>query len=397
MIVGADQWAAIRSEPLYRPSLIEEAKRQDGLIAEPSIMGWFVDLWLELKEFSEFRAVNRIAVALFDTASGRLYTDCEVGDSPVSLSGYQVDLAQCASLLDLAYAGGERVLNRTRAPTDLSAQHTKRLWRAGFRASYTFTIGRLPVLGGFIFVNSFEPDAFQPSLIRRLSPYVRLIAERVRREANRARVMSAAIRAAQCIGARRDNETGAHLVRMGLISGVLAARAAEVYGLSREDVRHIREYAPLHDLGKVAIPDEILFKTGRLTPAEFEVMKTHVSHGANTVCQLVDMLGADDYPELRFLFEVVAFHHETLDGLGYPFGISGDRIPPSTRIVTVADIFDALTSERAYKERWPVDRAVSELALMRDQGKLCPVAVGALIEALPEVVTIHEAHMDETG
>jgi putative two-component system response regulator len=147
----------------------------------------------------------------------------------------------------------------------------------------------------------------------------------------------------------RDDDTGEHTKRVGQTS----ARIAEALGWSEADVELIRRAAPLHDVGKIAISDLILLKPGKLTPQEFENMKTHTALGAK-------MLSGGRFPLLQLAEQIALTHHERWDGSGY-IGLREDSIPIAGRIVTVADVFDALTSERPYKRAWPADEAIAEI------------------------------------
>ncbi len=148
----------------------------------------------------------------------------------------------------------------------------------------------------------------------------------------------------------RDDMTGEHTRRVG----DLAARIAAYLGLPPDEVALIREAGPLHDVGKIGIPDTILLKPGRITPEEFEQMKTHTTIGAKIL--------SSGHSALVRLAEVIALsHHERWDGTGYPLGLSAEAISLPARIVAVADVFDALTHERPYKEAWPVAKAVAEI------------------------------------
>jgi HD-GYP domain-containing protein (c-di-GMP phosphodiesterase class II) len=169
----------------------------------------------------------------------------------------------------------------------------------------------------------------------------------------------------------RDDETGEHTRRVA----DLAAPLGEALGMSHEDVLLLHQAAPLHDVGKIAIPDCILLKPGRLTPDEFAQMKTHTTLGA-------DML-AGGAGALMKMAEVIALtHHERWDGSGYPDGLAGESIPLPGRIVAVADVFDALTHARPYKQAWPLDDAVREIAAQAGR-QFDPAAVDAFLRLLP--------------
>lgn len=136
----------------------------------------------------------------------------------------------------------------------------------------------------------------------------------------------------------RDEETGAHIKRIGLYSALMA----ETLGWNAAAVDDIRHAAPMHDVGKIAIPDSILGKPGKLTAEEFEVMKRHTTIGAK-------ILGDSEIPMLQTAAEIALCHHEKWDGSGYPRGLAGEVIPESGRIVAVVDVFDALVHKRVYK------------------------------------------------
>ena len=150
----------------------------------------------------------------------------------------------------------------------------------------------------------------------------------------------------------RDSETGAHLERVRsycrLLAQALRAQPRFQSVLGDSFVRLIYETSPLHDIGKVAIPDSILLKPSRLTPEEFEVMKTHTVHGARTLAAAASQFPNADF--LRMAHDIALCHHERYNGSGYPHGLAGEAIPLCGRIVALADVYDALTSKRVYKD-----------------------------------------------
>ena len=148
----------------------------------------------------------------------------------------------------------------------------------------------------------------------------------------------------------RDDETGGHTQRVGRTAGLIA----QSLGLDDETVDMIRHAAPLHDVGKIGIPDRILLKPGRLTDEEFELIKAHVEIGGR-------ILSNSASPLLNDAAIIALTHHERWDGTGYLGGLSGKQIPVAGRIVAIADVFDALTHDRPYKDAWPMDRALAEI------------------------------------
>jgi putative two-component system response regulator len=159
----------------------------------------------------------------------------------------------------------------------------------------------------------------------------------------------------------RDPETGAHLERVRNYSRILAQHLATTdrfrAQINAEYIHLIYLTSPLHDIGKVGIPDSVLLKPGPLTQAEFEIMKTHTTLGARTLDQAVRQ-----FPRVTFLQmgrDIALSHHERFDGTGYPRGDRGDAIPLSARIVALADVYDALTSRRVYKDAFEHDQSFS--------------------------------------
>lgn len=168
----------------------------------------------------------------------------------------------------------------------------------------------------------------------------------------------------------RDDETRQHTARVGEIS----ARIAAVMGLPDHVVDVIRLAAPLHDLGKIGMPDDILLKLGKLTEAEFGLMQQHTTIGAR-------ILSGSTHAILQTAEQIALTHHERWDGCGYLHGLRGDDIPLASRIVAVADVFDALTHRRPYKEPWPVDHALDEIERLQGH-QFDPRVVAALRQVI---------------
>jgi putative two-component system response regulator len=167
----------------------------------------------------------------------------------------------------------------------------------------------------------------------------------------------------------RDDQTGEHTRRVGHMAALLAREL----GLSDQEAELIRQAAPLHDLGKIGIPDGVLMKPGRLTPEEFATMKTHTEIGAR-------LLSGSRFPLLRLAQEIARTHHEWWNGAGY-FGLVGEAIPLASRIVSVADTFDAITHDRPYRAAAPIRAALDELR--REAGRqFDPQVVDAMARVL---------------
>lgn len=189
----------------------------------------------------------------------------------------------------------------------------------------------------------------------------------------------------------RDPETGAHLERVRSFSRILAQHLSKHERYRRivdgKFIRLIFQTSPLHDMGKLAIPDTVLLKPGRLSDREFQIMKSHTTLGAQTLDAALER-----FPEARFLQmarEIVACHHERFDGTGYPGGLSGEDIPLSARIVALADVYDALTSKRVYKEAFAHE--VARSIIENESGShFDPDVVAAFMENEYLFAEIHE-------
>jgi len=189
----------------------------------------------------------------------------------------------------------------------------------------------------------------------------------------------------------RDPETGAHLERVQCFSRILAQHMAglEQYRdqIDAEFIRLIYLTSPLHDIGKVGIPDSVLLKPGRLSDREFEIMKTHAAIGAQTLAAALAK-----FPEARFLkmaCDIAATHHERWDGRGYPAGKGGEDIPLCGRIVTLADVYDALTSKRVYKDAF--QHEIARSIIVEESGShFDPSVVDAFLACEEQFVAVRE-------
>ncbi len=176
----------------------------------------------------------------------------------------------------------------------------------------------------------------------------------------------------------KDEDTGDHIMRMSRYSALIA----EKLGLSANEVQNILYAASMHDVGKIGIPDSILMKPGKLTDEEFGTMKTHSVIGAN-------ILAYSKAEILKLAEQIAISHHEKWNGKGYPQGLGGDNIPLAVRIVGLADVFDALTSKRPYKDPFPVEVAID--IIKKERGEhFDPDVVDVFLENIDEIVKIKE-------
>ena len=194
----------------------------------------------------------------------------------------------------------------------------------------------------------------------------------------------------------RDNETGGHILRTQNFVRVLAEHIASLgkanYQLNEETIDLLYKSAPLHDVGKVGIPDAILLKPGKLTDEEFTIMKTHAQIGADALKVAEDQLGSNSF--LQIAREISLSHHEKWDGSGYPYGLKGEDIPLSGRLMALADVYDALTTKRVYKPAFSHEKAKA-IILEGNGSHFDPTVIDAFLALEQDFIAIAKAYQDE--
>jgi HD-GYP domain-containing protein (c-di-GMP phosphodiesterase class II) len=307
-------------------------------------------------------AVDRIAVAVYEPRTDLLKTLVASDLEANPLSHYEAKLADCGSLVEVVEQGRPRVIQDLAVleATDAS-EHTRRILDAGYRASFTKAMKINNRFFGFVFFDSRAAGAFGTGVLGDLELYAHLISLIVVNEVAAIRTLLAAIRTAREMTNQRDAETGAHVDRMARYSRLIALELAQDHGFDDEYLEHVFLFAPLHDIGKLAVADRILLKPGRLSEEEVRVMRSHVARGQELVDSMLQNFGLDSFQHIEMLRNIVLCHHEALDGSGYPRGLRGSEIPIEARIIAVADVFDAMTSERPYKGAWSNQQAFSAL------------------------------------
>jgi HD-GYP domain-containing protein (c-di-GMP phosphodiesterase class II) len=341
-----------------------------------------------------FPVVDRIACVLYEQQEDLLKTFVNSTREGVAISGYEFRLSDSRSLSNLAEQGKSRVLDDIPAAVHGNSLHSVWLLKEGYRSSLTVPLFDHHHFIGFIFYDSREPGAFTPEVQRNLSLYSKLINMTISSELNVVRSITASAQVAREFANLRDFETGSHLERMAHYARLIAKDLATSHHLSDEFIEHLFLFAPLHDIGKIGIPDSVLLKAGRLDPEERQIMETHVQKGIDVLDRLIGEFGLNELPDSAMMVNVVASHHECLDGSGYPKGLMRDQIPLEARIIAVADIFDALTTHRPYKEPWTVEAAIGELERLVQLGKIDADCVSALKRHPEEVNAIRLRYPD---
>ena len=301
----------------------------------------------------KYPQVQRLAVALYDQGSDWVKTFVAVEDQANALPHYHAKLSETTWLQAVATSQSPRVIADFSVFEHSRKRHVEALLAAGYRSSYTLPMCVNGYFFGFIFFNSRQPNVFSNALLNELDMLGHLASLMVYQERSNVRTLLATLKSAMNMTHARDPETGNHLERMSRYARLITQGLAEKHNLDDSFVEHVYLFAPLHDLGKITIPDAVLLKPGQLDSEETTVMRAHSRAGLELVDQLLGNFGLAGVSQVQMLRNIILHHHELVDGSGYPDGLIAEQIPLESRIVTVADVFDALTSERPYKQPWP--------------------------------------------
>jgi len=345
--------------------------------------------------YADLDFVDRISVAAYDPATDLLKTFLASSPGRNDLVRYESRLADSPSLGDILAAGRSRVVNDLDIFRRNPHVHTSIIAETGFKSSYTVPMYFDGAFWGFIFFNSRTRGPLKKSALRTLDVYAHLISAVVTAEMLAVRILASAVKTAHDLVHYRDPETGAHIDRVSRYARLIAQHLAATGVASLDDatIERIFEFAPLHDLGKLAMPDRILLKPGRLSDAERNEMKQHTLRGRAIIESIVHNFGLEQLDGLDLLRHIAEFHHENMDGSGYPHGLHGSEIPLEARIVAVADVFDALTSARPYKPTWNNDETFAWLRKLA-RSKFDENCVEALIFNAQKVKEIQRQFQD---
>ncbi|MCX7170136.1 MAG: HD domain-containing protein [Proteobacteria bacterium] len=313
--------------------------------------------------YAQIEFVERIAVVAYEPAADLLKTFLASSPGRNSLVRYEARLADSPSLAQILKAGRPRMVNDLALFHQGRHLHTRVIEEEGYRWSYTVPMYLDGTFWGFIFFNARNPGALAEPTMHTLDVYAHLISTIVTAEMLSVRILSAAVKTAHDMVQFRDPETGAHIDRMARYARLIAQHLAATGAAELDDavIEHIFEFAPLHDIGKLALPDRILLKPAPLSAGEREEMKQHTVRGLGIIEAIAHNFGLEHLDGLDLLRHIAESHHETMDGAGYPHGLHGTEIPLEARIVAVADVFDALTSQRPYKLSWSLEEAFAWL------------------------------------
>ena len=335
-----------------------------------------------------FPSLCRISIALYDENTDLLktFTHSTLGTTPVTY--YSSKLSNSESLSLLATTKETRIIDDiTLIPS--GAEHTRRIKAADYRSSLTYPIFHNDHFIGFLFMNAKETSYFSSLIIDRLQIFVQLVSTLLLAETMPIKMLRGAVATAQEFSRIKDEETGEHLARMSHYARLITLKIGQKYGLNDQEVEYIFQFAPLHDVGKVGIPDAVMLKHGKLSETEIAIIQRHVLIGGHIIDIMIEKFDLGGMDHVQLLKNIVLYHHERYDGTGYTAGLKGKRIPIEARITTTADVFDALTSKRPYKERWSNRKAFAYLK--EHKGSMFdPDCVDALLSSKQQIQEIQE-------
>jgi HD-GYP domain-containing protein (c-di-GMP phosphodiesterase class II) len=308
-----------------------------------------------------FAFVDRIAVAVYEPRTETLNSYLDSSPEDRRKAHYHIRLSDEPELRDILAQGRPRIVTNLGIFGSTAAAHNRRRDDQGFGASYILPMYTNGNFFGFVFFNSYGSEGFTAEGLYYLDLFGHLISLIVINEVSAIHTLLAAVKTARDVTHHRDIETGAHLDRMALYAQLIARVLAGRFGFDDEYIEHVFLFAPLHDIGKIGVPDRILLKPGRLSAEEYEEMKHHALRGREIIDDMLRNFGLDSLQRIDVLRNIAQYHHEAVNGSGYPYGLEGDAIPIEARIVAVADVFDALTSERPYKHAWSNDDAFNAM------------------------------------
>ncbi len=337
--------------------------------------------------------VDRISIALYDAGTDVLKTYAHSSESKDPLPLYEARLAEAHSLHEMIERRQPRLVSNLELLQG-SQEHTRKIRHQGFGSSYTLPMYHQDEFVGILFFNSLQANAFDERALHYLDLIGHLISLLVIDNLAAVRALVASVRTATALAHHRDLETGCHLDRMAHYCRIIARELAPQYHLDDTAVEDIFLFSPLHDIGKIAIPDDILFKKGELDDDEFEIMKTHTTKGELMIESMIENFHFVGVQHIDVLRNIALYHHEAMNGSGYPCGLAGDQIPVEARIAAVADAFDALTSARSYKPAWSNEQALAKLNDLADS-KFDRDCVNALQKRLGDVEEIQRRFQED--
>ncbi|MDW6001683.1 HD-GYP domain-containing protein [Vibrio mangrovi] len=352
-----------------------------------SLSEQFVEIHERIRE--QFPQIARISFALYEPLSDNLKTYADSTPHGEVLLHYEYPLGKLPRLKDCAEQQCDRYINDLSSSLETHNPHSQWLREQRFGASLASPVYYDDEFIGFIFINTEEGYVFNEQLCQQLSKHIETIRRAISTEYETIHKILDMTSFILRQSPKHLAQTRDHQERMYHFTKVIARGVAQTYQLDDEQIDHITLFSRLHDIGKLSLPHHLLLKPDGLAVMERKQVVGHIEKGIEIMESVLTQTKCLHNACIQTLKEIIAYHHELMDGSGYPFGLKDNDIPVPARIITVANIFDALTSHRPYKQARSVPLALLELEKMVAERKLDKHCVNALRnhqEFLKEVI-----------
>ncbi|MDC0609353.1 HD domain-containing protein [Vibrio sp.] len=327
----------------------------------------------------ELPQIERLSFALYDSDSDVLKTYADSApNSNETFRHYECRLSELPSLLECAEKHQCRTISNFDSDIEPASKHNHWLKEQGFKSSYALPTFYDNNLIGFIFLNANTPNFFCEDVQQSLTPYIKLIKQAASWEYETIKTILDAANSTIKRQPRHMLQFKDHQERMYYYTKIIAHDIADTYKLSDEDIENITLFSRFHDIGKLSMSPSLLQKSTGLAEIEKDKVFQHIERGIDIIDGIISKTGCCSHASLNILKDIISYHQERLNGTGYPYGKKGDEIPVSARIISVANIFDALTSHRPYKQACSVLFALLELEKMVANGEVDKHCVNAL-------------------
>jgi HD-GYP domain-containing protein (c-di-GMP phosphodiesterase class II) len=346
------------------------------------------DLLKKIMETVESKLpLDRLSFAFMDNFGNVVAETASTKLDNIFLDAGFIDKLENTSLKHLVQSKKYRIINdlEDHYLNKRKSEATRLLLKEGIRSNITAPIEFNDKVVGFIFFASSKKNVYNQYHLNLAKRIVNILKQNIFSHYIVQQIIASSSNGFVRLVEGKDNETGDHISRVASVSRLIAKKLSEINpAITPKFIRELYLFAPLHDIGKVGIPDDILLKPGRLTKEEYHLMKNHVSIGENIIKDINKSIeNLSDLSLLEVAIDIIGGHHEKFDGSGYPRGKKGKTIPLAGRIVAVADVFDALMSKRPYKDAFSFE----------DSFNLIKKGSGNHFD--PEIVDIFESSINE--